>query len=206
MDNKNKTRFCEKCGNQIKNGDRFCEHCGAEVKSLPMTSVNEKPTDIKSDKKSKKKLVVIISAASAVAVVLAVCAIVLLPKIFGNNNAEQTVKATTQQVTTEIPTTAEPTTVEPTTDVPTTAKSTTIELQQPSRPSPKHRKMMAIVTQTVAEDAILTAFQLKFPRIIHMRLMVIRLLFMNRIITNILKQARTDFYSLLTGHMTERSA
>ena len=45
----------------------------------------------------------------------------------GNNNAEQTVKATTQQVTTEIPTTAEPTTVEPTTDVPTTAKSTTIE-------------------------------------------------------------------------------
>lgn len=127
MDNKNKTRFCEKCGNQIKNGDRFCEHCGAEVKSLPMTSVNEKPTDIKSDKKSKKKLVVIISAASAVAVVLAVCAIVLLPKIFGNNNAEQTVKATTQQVTTEIPTTAEPTAVEPTTDVPTTAKSTTIE-------------------------------------------------------------------------------
>ena len=81
-----------------------------------------------------------------------------------------------------------------------------LSLQQPSRPSPKHRKMMAIVTQTVAEDAILTAFQLKFPRIIHMRLMVIRLLFMNRIITNILKQARTDFYSLLTGHMTERSA
>ena len=54
MDNKNKTRFCEKCGNQIKNGDRFCEHCGAEIKPLPMTSVNEKPTDIKSDKKSKK--------------------------------------------------------------------------------------------------------------------------------------------------------
>ncbi len=127
MDNKNKTRFCEKCGNQIKNGDRFCEHCGAEIKPLPMTSVNEKPTDIKSDKKSKKKLVVIISAASAVAVVLAVCAIVLLPKIFGNNNAEQAVKATTQQVTTKIPTTAEPTTVEPTTDIPTTAKSTTIE-------------------------------------------------------------------------------
>ena len=184
MDNKNKTRFCEKCGNQIKNGDRFCEHCGAEVKSLPMTSVNEKPTDIKSDKKSKKKLVVIISAASAVAVVLAVCAIVLLPKIFGNNNAEQTVKATTQQRQSLLQ----------------------LSLQQPSRPSPKHRKMMAIVTQTVAEDAILTAFQLKFPRIIHMRLMVIRLLFMNRIITNILKQARTDFYSLLTGHMTERSA
>lgn len=79
MDNKNKTRFCEKCGNQIKNGDRFCEHCGAEVKSLPMTSVNEKPTDIKSDKKSKKKLVVIISVVSAIAIVLAVCAIVLLP-------------------------------------------------------------------------------------------------------------------------------
>ena len=48
-------------------------------------------------------------------------------KIFGNNNAEQAVKATTQQVTTKIPTTAEPTTVEPTTDIPTTAKSTTIE-------------------------------------------------------------------------------
>ena len=127
MDNKNNTRFCEKCGNQIKDGDRFCERCGAEVKSLPMTSVNEKTTDIKSDKKSKKKLVVIISVASAVAIVLAVCAIVLLPKIFGNNNAEQTVKATTQQVTTEIPTTAEPTTVEPTTDVPTTAEPTTIE-------------------------------------------------------------------------------
>lgn len=77
---------------------------------------------------------------------------------------------------------------------------------QPSRPSLKHRKIMAKVTQMVAEDAILTAFQLKSPRIIHMRLMVIRLLFMNRIITNILKQARTDFYSLLTGHMTERSA
>ena len=124
MDNKNKTRFCEKCGNQIKNGDRFCEHCGAEIKPLPMTSVNEKPTDIKSDKKSKKKLVVIISVVSAIAIVLAVCAIVLLPKIFGNNNAEQTVKATTQQVTTEIPTTAEPTTVEPTTIEPTTAKPT----------------------------------------------------------------------------------
>lgn len=79
MDNKNKTRFCEKCGNQIKNGDRFCEHCGAEIKPLPMTSVNEKPTDIKSDKKSKKKLVVIISVVSAIAIVLAVCAIVLLP-------------------------------------------------------------------------------------------------------------------------------
>ena len=113
MDNKNKTRFCEKCGNQIKNSDRFCEHCGAEIKPLPMTSVNEKPTDIKLDKKSKKKLVVIISVVSAIAIVLAVCAIVLLPKIFGNNNVEQAVKATTQQVTTEIPTTAEPTTVEP---------------------------------------------------------------------------------------------
>lgn len=56
MDNKNNTRFCEKCGNQIKNGDRFCEHCGAEIKPLPMTSVNEKPTDIKSDKKSKEKI------------------------------------------------------------------------------------------------------------------------------------------------------
>ena len=80
MDNKNKTRFCEKCGNQIKNGDRFCEHCGAEIKPLPMTSVNEKPTDIKSDKKSKKKLVVIISVVSAIAIVLAVCAIVLCRK------------------------------------------------------------------------------------------------------------------------------
>jgi hypothetical protein len=124
MDNKNKTRFCEKCGNQIKNGDRFCEHCGSEIKPLPMTSVKEKPTDIKSDIKSKKKLVAIISAASAVAVVLAVCAIVLLPKMFGNNNAEQAVKATTQQVTTEISTTAEPTTVESTTIEPTTAKPT----------------------------------------------------------------------------------
>ena len=46
--------FCEKCGKEIKDGDRFCTRCGAEVKSLPMTSVNEKPTDIKSDKKSKK--------------------------------------------------------------------------------------------------------------------------------------------------------
>lgn len=119
--------FCEKCGKQIKDGDRFCEHCGAKVKSLPMTSVNEKSTDIKLDKKSNKKLVVIISVASAVAVVLAVCAIVFVPKIFGNNNAEQTVEVTTQQVTTEIPTTAEPTTVEPTTDVPTTTKPTTIE-------------------------------------------------------------------------------
>lgn len=124
MDNKNKTRFCEKCGNQIKNGDRFCEHCGAEIKPLPMTSVNEKSTDIKSDKKSKKKLVVIISVVSAIAIVLAVCAIVLLPKMFGNNTAEQAVKATTQQVTTEISTTAEPTTVEPTTIEPTTAKPT----------------------------------------------------------------------------------
>ena len=70
MDNKNNTRFCEKCGNQIKNSDRFCEHCGAEIKPLPMTSVNEKPTDIKSDKKSKKKLVVIISVVSAIAIVL----------------------------------------------------------------------------------------------------------------------------------------
>ena len=124
MDNKNNTRFCEKCGNQIKNGDRFCEHCGSEIKPLPMTSVKEKPTDIKSDIKSKKKLVAIISAASAVAVVLAVCAIVLLPKMFGNNNAEQAVKATTQQVTTEISTTAEPTTVESTTIEPITAKPT----------------------------------------------------------------------------------
>ena len=89
MDNKNNTRFCEKCGNQIKDGDRFCEHCGAEIKPLPMTSVNEKSTDIKSDKKSKKKLVVIISVVSAIAIVLAVCAIVLLPKMFGNNNAER---------------------------------------------------------------------------------------------------------------------
>ena len=112
MDNKNNTRFCEKCGNQIKNSDRFCEHCGAEIKPLPMTSVNEKSTDIKLDKKSKKKLVVIISVVSAIAIVLAVCAIVFVPKIFGNNNAEQTVKATTQQVTTEISITAEPTTVE----------------------------------------------------------------------------------------------
>ena len=119
--------FCEKCGKEIKDGDRFCEHCGAEVKSLPMTLANENPTSIKSDKKSKKKLVVIISVASAVAVVLAVCAIVFVPKIFGNNNAEQTVKVTTQQVTTEIPTTAEPTTVEPTTIEPTTAKPTESE-------------------------------------------------------------------------------
>ena len=206
MDNKNKTRFCEKCGNQIKNGDRFCEHCGAEIKPLPMTSVNEKSTDIKLDKKSKKKLVVIISVVSAIAIVLAVCAIVLLPKIFGNNNAEQTVKATTQQVTTEIPTTAEPTTVEPTTDIPTTAKSTTIEPTTAKPTEPETSKDYGESTQKVVEDAILTAFQLKFPRIIHTRLMVIRLLFMNRIITNILKQARTDFYSLLTGHMTERSA
>ena len=98
--------FCEKCGKEIKDGDRFCTRCGAEVKSLPMTSVNEKPTDIKSDKKSKKKLVVIISAASAVAVVLAVCAIVFVPKMFRNNENEQykplqTIEITTQQETTQ---------------------------------------------------------------------------------------------------------
>ena len=98
--------FCEKCGKEIKDGDRFCTRCGAEIKSLPMTSVNKKSTDIRSDKKSKKKLVVIISAASAVAVVLAVCAIVLLPKMFRNNENEQykplqTIEITTQQETTQ---------------------------------------------------------------------------------------------------------
>ena len=103
--------FCEKCGKEIKDGDRFCTRCGAEVKFLPMTSVNEKPTDIKSDKKSKKKLVVIISVASAVAVVLAVCAIVFVPKIFGNNENEQykplqTIEITTQPETTQQPSTA----------------------------------------------------------------------------------------------------
>ena len=118
MDNKNKTRFCEKCGNQIKNSDRFCEHCGAEIKPLPMTSVNEKPTDIKSDKKSKKKLVVIISVASAVAVVLAVCAIVFVPKMFRNNENEQykplqTIEITTQQETTQQPSIAIQNTTEP---------------------------------------------------------------------------------------------
>lgn len=110
--------FCEKCGKEIKDGDRFCTRCGAEVKSLPMTSVNEKPTDIKSDKKSKKKLVVIISAASAVAVVLAVCAIVLLPKMFRNNENEQykplqTIEITTQQETTQQPSTTIQNTTEP---------------------------------------------------------------------------------------------
>ena len=107
--------FCEKCGKEIKDGDRFCTRCGAEVKSLPMTSVNEKPTDIKSDKKSKKKLVVIISAASAVAVVLAVCAIVFVPKMFRNNENEQykplqTIEITTQQETTQQETTQQPST------------------------------------------------------------------------------------------------
>lgn len=105
--------FCEKCVKEIKDGDRFCTRCGAEVKSLPMTSVNEKPTDIKSDKKSKKKLVVIISVASAVAVVLAVCAIVFVPKMFRNNENEQykplqTIEITTQQPSTTIQNTTEP--------------------------------------------------------------------------------------------------
>ena len=110
--------FCEKCGKEIKDGDRFCTRCGAEVKSLPMTSVNEKPTDIKSDKKSKKKLVVIISVASAVAVVLAVCAIVFVPKMFRNNENEQykplqTIEITTQQETTQQPSIAIQNTTEP---------------------------------------------------------------------------------------------
>lgn len=110
--------FCEKCGKEIKDGDRFCTRCGAEIKSLPMTSVNEKPTDIKSDKKSKKKLVVIISAASAVAVVLAVCAIVFVPKMFRNNENEQykplqTIEITTQQETTQQPSTTIQNTTEP---------------------------------------------------------------------------------------------
>jgi hypothetical protein len=85
---------------------------------LPMTSVNEKPTDIKSDKKSKKKLVVIISAASAVAVVLAVCAIVFVPKMFRNNENEQykplqTIEITTQQETTQQSSTIIQNTTEP---------------------------------------------------------------------------------------------
>ena len=110
--------FCEKCGKEIKDGDRFCTRCGAEVKSLPMTSVNEKATDIKSDKKSKKKLVVIISVASAVAVVLAVCAIVFVPKMFRNNENEQykplqTIEITTQQETTQQPSTTIQNTTEP---------------------------------------------------------------------------------------------
>ena len=110
--------FCEKCGKEIKYGDRFCTRCGAEVKFLPMTSVNEKPTDIKSDKKSKKKLVVIISVASAVAVVLAVCAIVFVPKMFRNNENEQykplqTIEITTQQETTQQPSTTIQNTTEP---------------------------------------------------------------------------------------------
>lgn len=110
--------FCEKCGKEIKDGDRFCTRCGAEIKSLPMTSVNKKSTDIRSDKKSKKKLVVIISAASAVAVVLAVCAIVLLPKMFRNNENEQykplqTIEITTQQETTQQPSTTIQNTTEP---------------------------------------------------------------------------------------------
>ena len=110
--------FCEKCGKEIKDGDRFCTRCGAEVKSLPMTSVKEKPTDIKSDKKSKKKLVVIISAASAVAVVLAVCAIVFVPKMFRNNENEQykplqTIEITTQQETTQQSSTIIQNTTEP---------------------------------------------------------------------------------------------
>ena len=110
--------FCEKCGKEIKDGDRFCTRCGAEVKSLPMTSVNEKPTDIKSNKKSKKKLVVIISAASAVAVVLAVCAIVFVPKMFRNNENEQykplqTIEITTQQETTQQSSTIIQNTTEP---------------------------------------------------------------------------------------------
>ena len=110
--------FCEKCGKEIKDGDRFCTRCGAEVKSLPMTSVKEKPTDIKSDKKSKKKLVAIISAASAVAVVLAVCAIVFVPKMFRNNENEQykplqTIEITTQQETTQQPSIAIQNTTEP---------------------------------------------------------------------------------------------
>ena len=177
--------FCEKCGKEIKDGDRFCTRCGAEVKSLPMTSVNEKPTDIKSDKKSKKKLVVIISAASAVAVVLAVCAIVLLPKMFGNNNAEQAVKATTQQVYNGKFRQQQNLQLLNRLQIFQQRQSLLrLSLQQPSRPSPKHRKMTAKVIRTVTADAILTAFQLKSPRIIHMRLMVIRLLFMNRIITN----------------------
>ena len=110
--------FCEKCGKEIKDGDRFCTRCGAEVKSLPMPSVNEKPTDIKSDKKSKKKLVVIISAASAVAVVLAVCVIVFVPKMFRNNENEQykplqTIEITTQQETTQQSSTIIQNTTEP---------------------------------------------------------------------------------------------
>ena len=110
--------FCEKCGKEIKDGDRFCTRCGAEVKSLPMTSVNEKPTDIKSDKKSKKKLVVIISVASTVAVVLAVCAIVFVPKMFRNNENEQykplqTIEITTQQETTQQSSTIIQNTTEP---------------------------------------------------------------------------------------------
>ena len=109
--------FCEKCGKEIKDGDRFCTRCGAEVKSLPMTSVNEKTTDIKSDKKSKKKLVVIISVASAVAVVLAVCAIVFVPKMFRNNENEQykplqTIEITTQQPSTSIQNTTEPASID----------------------------------------------------------------------------------------------
>ena len=110
--------FCEKCGKEIKDGDRFCTRCGAEVKSLPMTSVNEKPTDIKSDKKSKKKLVVIISVASTVAVVLAVCVIVFVPKMFRNNENEQykplqTIEITTQQETTQQSSTIIQNTTEP---------------------------------------------------------------------------------------------
>ena len=85
---------------------------------MPMTSANENPTGIKSDKKSNKKLVVIISAASAVAAVLAVCAIVFVPKMFRNNENEQykplqTIEITTQQETTQQPSTVIQNTTEP---------------------------------------------------------------------------------------------
>ena len=198
MDNKNKTRFCEKCGNQIKNGDRFCEHCGAEIKPLPMTSVNEKSTDIELDKKSKKKLVVIISVVSAVAVVLAVCAIVLLPSKLLKQPPNRLQRKFRQPQNLQLLNRLQifqqrqkSTTIEPTTAKPTEPETSKDDGEGNSNGDGR---------------CYFNGFQLKSPRIIHMRLMVIRLLFMNRIITNILKQARTDFYSLLTGHMTERSA
>lgn len=137
---------------------------------------------------------------------LAVCAIVLLPKIFGNNNAEQTVKATTQQVTTEIPTTAEPTTVEPTTDVPTTAKSTTIEPTTAKPTEPETSKDDGDSNSNGGGRCYFNGFSIEVPEDYTYEVDGDKVTFMNRIITNILKQARTDFYSLLTGHMTERSA
>lgn len=112
--------FCEECGKKVRDSDSFCSSCGASVKQISTKHFEQVTYNSKPNKEKSKKKIVIISAVSLVLVILiTVPGIILMPKLFQKNKAND-VETTTITQTTVQPTTEQPTTEQPTTQAQTT--------------------------------------------------------------------------------------